>query len=492
MPDSVTRRPARRIATVLATAAGLATAILCGWPGTAHRPTELTPATAPAISPSCDAPPETSADADATAPEALHRTVAAAPPAPPAPDFDAIVARMVALGDRAVALAQNDEHDAAIAIDGEARAALDELLAAFDDAGERSLAALLSTVGHDDDHDMPTRLAVLRVILAADLHRRHHDAESSGERARLDHLVQATLDDMPIDPTVAQIGDMCLDRTPFLGPAHEATIVHLLRLAGAGEFSRAIATHMLLTLWDNLHNSGARSSRELSRLALLQLDDGDPSTVLAACRQLLRDPELRELALAWLRGRDDPQLAEQLATLAAEELEPADALAVLRQLQPQLESTRGLYMGIGTRAPGVLADAYRLHLAADTQPSLRRELVMGTATLPGSTGLDIAQLALEHDPDVDVRLQAMFALTVHGAPEVAEQAIQSLLRDPAVADDPARLEAAVLALENLEHGDPNRIARLGAELRAMSLSATGRERLEKLMARSLPGGGSPR
>ncbi|MCK5940325.1 MAG: hypothetical protein KAI24_00035, partial [Planctomycetes bacterium] len=137
----------------------------------------------------------------------------------------------------------------------------------------------------------------------------------------------------------------------------------------------------------------------------------------------------------------------------------------------------------------VVADAYREHLASDTHPDLRRELVMGVGLLPEAAGLTIAELALRNDPSVDVRLQAMFVFTVHAEAERAEAAIDRVLDDPAVADDPMHLSAVVLALQNLEHRDVNAVARLGARLQSMALAPQSRELLDEILARSVPGGG---
>ena len=80
----------------------------------------------------------------------------------------------------------------------------------------------------------------------------------------------------------------------------------------------------------------------------------------------------------------------------------------------------------------------------------------------------------------------MFALTVHGDAQAAESAIGRLLDEPAVANNPAHLEAVVLALGNLEHEDINALARLGSRLQTMALSPRVRRNLEVLMARGLP------
>lgn len=407
--------------------------------------------------------------------------------------FEEAVDRMCVLSGRTAALAQEDEIEAARELDAEARELLAQLLADFADAGDRALAMVVEMPSAPEDgRRLPgenIRLGVLQVILTAELSRRHDDGVRLEDRSRIDALTLAVLDTMPIGRNTAEMGDRVLHGRPYLGAPHEPMLLHLLQLAGAGEFSREIATRMLLTLWDNLEATGARSSAELSQMALVLLDDSDPSQVVAACRQLLSDPHYRSLALAWLRERDDRQLAHAIAKLAGRELPPQDALVVLRELAPLLQHTRGTFVAIGVRAPEVVADAYREHLAADTHPQLRRELVMGVGMLPDQSGLAIARLALDNDPSVDVRIQAMFVFTVHGDAAGAEAAVRQVLDDPVVANDPMHLAAVVLALQNLEHGDANVVARLGARLQGMALAPRSRELLDEILARSVPGGG---
>ncbi|MFN3243550.1 MAG: hypothetical protein ACE37K_18745 [Planctomycetota bacterium] len=411
----------------------------------------------------------------------------------PEQTFEQVVDRLCVLSGRTAALAQDDEIEAARELDAEAREVLERLLGDFADAGDRALAMVVAMPdAAEGARRLPgenIRLGVLQVVLAAELARRHDEATRLGERARIDELTRSVLDSMPIGANTAEMGDRVLHDRPYLQVTHEPMVLHLLQQASDGTFSREIATRMLLTLWDNLKATGARSSAELSQLALVLLDDSDPSQVVAACRQLLSDPHYRGLALAWLRERDDPTLAQAIAKLAGRELAPADALLVLRELSPQLQHTRGTFLAIGVRAPEVVADAYREHLAADTHPQLRRELVMGVGMLPDQRGLSIAKLALDNDPSVEVRIQAMFVHTVHGDAAGAEAAVNQVLDDPAVAGDPMHLAAVVLALQNLEHGDANTLARLGTRLQSMALAPRSRELLDEILARSVPGGG---
>jgi len=423
---------------------------------------------------------------------AIREEVRRADPTP-SPSFVERIDRLCALSARIAALAQDDEYEAAQALDADARELLAATMAQFSDAGERALDQVVQqpdvAAGTSRLPGENTRLGVLQVVLAAELSRRREAAVAHGEHDGVNALTQAVLDTMPIGRNTSEMGDRVLHRQPYLRLAHEPMVLHLLQLASEGEFSREIATRMLLTLWDNLEATGARSSDELSRLALLRLDDRDASQVVAACRQLLSDPRYRDLALAWLKERADPVLAHAVARLAGRELPPTDALLVLRELSPMLEHTRGTFLAVGVRAPEIVADAYREQLAADTQPQLRRELVMGVGMLPDGSGLEVARLALLHDPSVEVRLQALFVHTVHADKVDAEAAVNALLDDPVIAHEPTHLAAVVLALQNLEHGDANVMARLGARLHAMALAPRSRDLLDQMLARSLPGGG---
>ena len=105
-------------------------------------------------------------------------------------------------------------------------------------------------------------------------------------------------------------------------------------------------------------------------------------------------------------------------------------------------------------------------------------------------GIETAVLALRQDPDPDVRLQAVFALTASAAVARGRSAIERALDDPAIAQDPGRLSALVLTLENLaQHELVNDIDQLGRRLRACPLSPDARQRLDELLARVLPRGG---
>ena len=278
-----------------------------------------------------------------------------------------------------------------------------------------------------------------------------------------------------------------LGDSPYLRATHEPSVLALVRLAATGDFSRPVATKLLTTLWDNLQRTGERSSNEISSLALLWLDDADPSQRTAACRQLMLDRRYRALVLARIRERQDFATAGQVANAAANELPPLEALGVLCELTP-LTKNRATFLGLGARAPGVLADAYRQHLASNTHADVRAELVFGVGMLPGQTGLEIAELAIANDPDPNVRLQALLGLSANAETARAEAAMMQLLDDPAIANNRRYLGTIVGALRNLEFKDPHAIDRVGRRLRNSPLSEQSRQELAAILDRSLPSG----
>ncbi len=338
---------------------------------------------------------------------AVERTEAT--PAAPDPlatlSFERRVDLIAATGSRTAELAQADEFAEARRSDDESRAQFAALMAAFPDAGERAI-AMASATAADPAGDSRSRRVVLQLVVAADCARRHALAESVRDFSRCEPLVQALLDVMPMERSLAEMGAAVLTDQPFLRAVHEATVLELVRRAAEGGFERRIATRLLLTLWANLQRTGERTSDELARLSLL-----------------------------------------------------------------------------------LLADAYRELLATDTQPAFRTDLVAGVGFVSSAAGREIAELALRNDPAPEVRIQAAFALTAIGDAGAGERAIASLLDEPRIAGDPHRLGALVLAMQNLEAaGDVNALDRLGQRLRTMPLSPAGREQLEAMLARALPGG----
>lgn len=479
-------RPVRAPLVLAAAALALLMLVPLAWPG----PPTSVPALANDREP--DQAPATAISApQADAAElAVERTSAT----PVAPDplatlsFEQRVDLIAATGSRTAELAQADEFAEARRSDDESRAQFAALMAAFPDAGERAI-AMASATAADPAADSRSRRVVLQLVVAADCARRHALAERVRDFSRSEPLVQALLDVMPMERSLAEMGAAVLTDQPFLRAAHEATVLTLVQRAADGGFERRIATRLLLTLWANMQRTGERTSDELSRLSLLLLADADPGKRTAACRQLLGDARYRPLVLAWLREHGDRGVATEIAGMAASELPPADALAVLRELAPVLQRAPNAFLVLGARAPDLLADAYRELLATDTQPAFRTDLVAGVGFVSSAAGREIAELALRNDPAPEVRIQAAFALTAIGDAGAGERAIASLLDEPRIAGDPHRLGALVLAMQNLEAaGDVNALDRLGQRLRTMPLSPAGREQLEAMLARALPGG----
>jgi hypothetical protein len=435
--------------------------------------------------------PEPPAAAEPEPTEPLAR--AAVPAAPPAPEptFEQRIDALVLIGQRTAALAQQDDQAAATASDQEAREVFAALLVHFPDAGERALAVLTELPDTPQEPLIHGRRIVLQLVLRAECERRDLTAADTRDRSGIDGLVQGVLDVMPISSVATEAGAFVLVDQRFLRTCHEAAVLRLVQLAGELKFSREVATKLLLTLWDNLQRFGERSSDEVSRLALLLLGDGDPSQRTAACRQLLRDPRYRNLVLAQLRTQSDRAVAKDLAMLAASELPPAEAVALLRELAPVLPQAAGQWLALGHRAPDSVADGYRELLAASIQPQVRRDMITGVGMAHTPLGLEIAQLALENDPSADVREQAVMALSARRENDVGERALQRALDDPAFAQNPARLAGLVFALQNLESaGQTNAVDRLGQRLRLLPLAADSRRTLEAILARSLPGGQS--
>lgn len=428
----------------------------------------------------------------------LGREPAATPP-PSSPvdprTFAMLVDELVAHGQRTAALAQQDDHAGATASDQQARALFAMLMERFEDAGERALDLGASLPSEPAEGGVAADAAaaeahrghrlVLHLVLAAECNRR--EAAGTDSRERLDGLVRAILDVLPISAATVEIGSRTLIDQPHLRATHEPQVLGLLRLASEGAFPRSVATRMLVTLWNNVQRFGERTSDDLARLALLWLGGDDPSQRTAACRQLLLDARYRDLVLSWLRERGDRDVAAELAGIAAQELPPDQALALLRELAPLLPSAPNAYLVLGFRAPEALADAYRELLASDVQPRVRADLVTGVGMTTTPIGLEIARLALENDPSPDVRLQAVFALTARRDPALGEAALQQALDDPRIAKDPLRLSAVVLALQNLETtGDLNALHRVGQRLQTLALSDASRQTLAGILARGLP------
>lgn len=457
-------------------------------------------ATAPAAPRPADAPgaaaaPAVAASTDAAAPApALPREAAPPPPTPAAPamSFDEAVAELVAIGQRTAAFAQDDDHAAASASDQLARARFADLLADFPDAGDLALQRLVAATSPLAHGFVQGRDLVLQLVVVGECARRAEAGAHGAARVRLDAFVHDVLAAMPASPAMTAVGARALVRQPYLRAGHEGAVLALVELAGAEQFPRAVATDLLLTLWDNLQRHGERSGDALAALALLLLDGKDGSQKAAACRHLLREPRYRALAVDALRRSADRAFVREVAGLVANDLPVDDALEVLGALGPALGRAPHAYLVCGHRAPEAVGEAYRRLLADDVQPERRADLVAGVGMVRSPTGLDVARTALAHDPSPDVRLQAVFALTATADLETALAALLQAADDVALTADRSRCDGLVYALGNLErHGDGAAIDRATQRLASLTMTPDGHAQLAALRARAVPGTGGP-
>lgn len=482
-PPRRRRAAAPMLCALFAIAFALATILTRSW---LHAPEARAPADAAGSpAPLAAAATALAAETTVTPPAALRQD---ATPAAPEPGFEARVDEIVRIGQRTAELAHQDDIEAARSSDRLARERLASLMETFDDAGEHALSMLVSVPEQTDEPRIAGRRVVLQLVLRGECERRDTAGDAAHDRSRIDAFVGAVLGVMPGTSITAEVGDAVLAKQRFMRAAHEPAVLELVRLASEGQFPRAIATSMLQTLWDNLQQFGERTSDEVSRLALLLLGEADASQRTAACRQLLRDPRYRTLVLAWLREHSDRTVATEIATIAANELPPSEALRVLRELSSLLRRAPTAYLALGFRAPEQVADSYRELLASDTQPDVRCNLITGVGMSRTPLGLEIATLALQNDPQPAARVQAAFAITAHGGAEAGERALLQLADDPAIAADTTHASALVLALENLENSaDANTIERIARRLQMLPLFEDSRQRLDALVQRSLPG-----
>jgi hypothetical protein len=402
--------------------------------------------------------------------------------------FAEFVAELVRLGlETARAVAANDLA-AAEASDRQARRLFDELLQQIPDVGPPALALYLDQpIGSTDDADR-MRQTIARLCIEAALSAMH--AAGPTRRNGLDAFVGAMLAALPGGAQVARdLGSGLLVDKPYLGVAHEVTLLELSRLAAEDRFSVEIAAALLTTLWRNLEAAGIRDRGQLASLAMLMLQSGTPSEIIAACRTLLADARFRDLVIDCVRNKKDRALAQAVAMAAAEGLAAREALPVIRTMHALSSSVTAALIALGSRDPAALQDAYELALADDVGADFRSELVSGAGFATSAAGLELARLALMNDPARSVRERAMFVLTARAAEAAGEQAIATLLDDPLFVSDPRHLGAAVSALANLESaGLIQAIDRLGQRLTNLPLRDFDRERLQQILARALPGG----
>ena len=440
-------------------------------------------------------PPRASGIPDQTPIHDLARIVVVpSPKAVSGPTFDELVEALVAEGVKAWRAADAEDEESFARAEVEGKRLLDELQRAIPDSDERALQAMHGLVVEDVTIPGRVRRSVLLGLIQAGLATRWQTFEFGGSRAASDALVSAILASVPADETVAEeLGSGLLADQPYLGPAHENAVLGIVESAAEEPFLAEVATALLRTLWHNLEASGARNSARLSSLAMLFLEDDNPSRRRAAVAHLLTVDGGRfvELVLQHVRRTRDRELASFVGETASIECDPQRAVQIVAELSGvigKMTHLTGPFLTLAHRDPSVLRASYEQRLADGVTPDVRGAIVAGIGFRNSDSS--VAELAFDHDPSVDVREQALFVLAAHASPEVAERCFGAALDDPAFAVE-RRLCAIIGALDNLgAAGEVNVVDRIGRRIREHpALGAFGERELARLLARYTPHGG---
>jgi hypothetical protein len=407
----------------------------------------------------------------------------------PGADFDSLLEKLVELGTRLTSAVDQDNRELAERLSGESRTVLEELQQSIRDPEDKALHLMTGLDPATVDRSSRVRRRVLVLLVTRGLERRYREGRATGSQRRLDAFVLAMLPSLPLGEKLAQeLGANLLVGSPYVGLLHEEAVLDLVAMSAEQLFLRGISAELLLTLWNNLHESGARSGSELASLALLFKDDANTSKRLAALTHLLtaQDGRYRDLTLDEICSRRERGMARDLGLAAARILDPRDALAVLQQLATvTTEGMTSAFVTLGQRDPQVLRTTYESKLADNMEPGLRAELITGSGFSRTVDGVELAQLAFRADPDPAVRTRAMFVLTANARQNVGEEVLTSALDDAEYSGDPRRLGEIVVALENLaSKGITNAVRSLGTRLMSRADLLPGdRERLAKLLSR---------
>lgn len=406
--------------------------------------------------------------------------------------FDAWVERLVELGVEAWSAVDRGDDLEARSSDAEARAELAALRRTIPESDERALHALTGLTGEDVTLRGRMRRTVLLTLIRVGLDDRHDRAQTTGDRTRADHLVTQILAALPQDEALtADLAELLIDR-PHLGIVHEGAVLEIVELATEDRYLVPVAEPLLRTLWHNLADSGARTSEQLTSLALVFLDDANPSRRLAALRQLLcaEDGRFEEFVVDRVLTSGDSSLANALAVTAANEVAPPRAARILERLMgaPHARLSHA-YVSLGRRALDTVRAEYESCLGNGTRPKVRAELV--TAAGFGGGDVTLARDAFRLDPDVAVRVRALYVLAARAGPEQASRYLVEAVSDEGLRDSHPDLGFLVSALRNLAgQGDPNAVQRAGRAIAALpDLSAQRRAELDQILREHLPGGG---
>lgn len=208
------------------------------------------------------------------------------PPAPerspllpqPSADFDSLLEKLVDLGTRLTPAVDEGNRELAERLSGESSSVLEALQQSIREPEDRALHRLTGLDPAAGDISSRVRRRVLVLLVTRGLERRLREGRATGSQRRLDALVSATLATLPLGEKLAQeLGANLLVGSPYVGLPHEEAVLDLVAMSTERLFLRGISTELLLTLWNNLHESGARSSSELTSLALLFKDEPTPA-----------------------------------------------------------------------------------------------------------------------------------------------------------------------------------------------------------------------
>lgn len=418
-----------------------------------------------------------------------QRTVAEPPTM--APTFGELVDEVVELAIRTHESIEDEDMEVARELDATTRDRVTALRREFHDAGELALFALTGLLSEDESLAGMARRRVLLTLIELGLHDRWQRFEVSGSRQSIDAFVAAILASIPQDEHLASELSALLDQRPFLGVAHEQAVLKLVQMAEAERFLSEPAERLLRTLWRNLESTGARRSASLASLALVFIDDANPSRQRVALEHLLsiENGRYEQFVVDRVMKLGDRKLAKAVGMAAAADLPPDRAIRVLEQLSDAGFHDRftAAFMALGQRAPEAMATAYEQKLADGVAPHVRAELVTG-AGFGGRGAVQLAQTAFAFDPDPEVRSRALFVLSADAAPEIAEQRLLEALDDERFCGEPSRLGVIVSALKNLaSQGAYNALHRIGMRLSSHpGLEAQARRDLEEILARYTP------
>lgn len=404
-------------------------------------------------------------------------------------DFDALLARLVALATRGVAEVRAHDIERARATDAEAKATFETIVLAFADAGERALfhlTGLPEPAADDPELTAKVERSMLLRLIDYTLQARH----ARGSGPDLDTFVAGLLDAVEQSGRLADdLAPPLIDK-PYLGLPHEDAVLRLAELSPVATYLQPYAAKLIVTLWDNLARTGARSRTDLATVALMLKDDSNPAKRSAAMQRLLGadDERLVDFVLTEVEQKRDGRLARELALSAAEATTPARAMAILQRMRRVDDSPlTGATLTLALRDPASLRSAYEGLVGDGRDAALRADVITALGFNPSPENSALTRLAFDSDPDPGVRARALLALSAKGAQ--GEQVIERALEDVSfLGAKGERLPDVIAAIQNLAGaGDLNAVARLGRRVLARpDLAKHDRADLEQLLANTLP------